>query len=61
LFKRTPRQLLGGAIWGNTAAIIKPSVEITPDASMSAEVPFNSLRMDVNISARILNLAQSFG
>jgi hypothetical protein len=37
-------------IW---AAIISPSVEITPDASMSAEVPLSSFKIELSISARM--------
>jgi transposase len=38
---------------GSTEAIVKPSVEITAVASMSAEAPFNSDSIETNISERI--------
>jgi hypothetical protein len=39
---------------GSIAAIIKPSVEITAEASMSAELPFKSLKIEFKRSARIV-------
>jgi hypothetical protein len=38
---------------GNTDAIIKPSVDMMPDASISADVPFKSINTEVSKSARM--------